>query len=96
MRSQSSFFDGTYDWQAMLEHDEHLLSEAKEKVLSWRVNMGEGKKKKKGSREKMVNFDKFRSCFSIPSPEILLVLFLAGLQRWKTGLFGKMKELFLG
>lgn len=52
MHSQSSFFDGTYDWQAMLECNEHFLSEAREKVLSWRVNLGEGKKKNKGEAEK--------------------------------------------
>lgn len=76
MHFQSSFSDGTYDWQVMLEHDEYVLSEAK-KVLSWRVNLGGGKKKG-GSREKTVNFDKFRRPFSILSPEILLVPFLAG------------------
>lgn len=61
----------------MLRHDEHFLPEAKEKLLSGRINQGgrggvEGGEKKRASIEETVNLDKFRRPFSTPWPEILL------------------------
>lgn len=48
------FFDSTYDWQVMMENEERFLPEAKEKVLSWRVNLGEGEKKKEETEKKQL------------------------------------------